>query len=1107
MKKNIIIIILFFACSVSNAQKEASNWFFGDFAGLSFNLDANTLNALSGGQLSTDEGCASISDGDGNLQFYTDGRTVYDANNNIMPNGTGLKGDSSSTQSAIIIPKPNDPDIYYIFTVDTPSLDNIDLGLHFYEVNMTLNGGLGDVVGNSETQLLGDTTEKLSAVLKDCQSENVWVITLVLGNGFNTENQFYAYEVTSSGVITTPIISPSGTFFNEIRGYLKFSPSGDKLASANVGDGLFLYDFDKTTGSVTSAPQNININFTTPNGNGQRPYGIEFSPNNNLLYVSTFFSNGSINNADAQYGALFQYDISSNDINTINASQVLLDDRQTYRGGLQLGPDRKIYRAMSDTYNNGNNFLSVINNPNEVGLACNYQHGVIALTANSRQGLPPFITSFFSEDIDIIQNGNSTTDLPLCIGENYTLTAENITGATYIWTRDGVELTDTNFDLVVNSPGVYRVTISLSSDTCGFLEGEANVTYFDIPVANPVQDIEACGDDNNNVFSFNLQSQTNTILNGQDATQFSVNYFESMADAMANTNAIEGNYQNTANPQQIVARIQNTGNPNCFDTTSFNIRVFDTPVITSVADFINCDNDTNPTDGQTMIVLSSFNSNILGTQNASAFTISYHTNQDDANNDVNSLPNNYTNQSPFNETIIVRIDNNANENCFSTTSINLTIKPLPEAFNTEIYQCDEQNMVDGFTIFNLTEANPVITNGAPDRTTQFYLTLNDAQNDTNEVNASAFSNTINPQTITVKVIDTITGCFSYSELILETSDTQISNYNADPVCDELGSEDGKNTFNLNDFSTQILSGLPAGLNIFYYETYNDALLENNVLATSYQNTTPYNQTIFVRVENDNACYGINEVNLTINPLPSLEDDETIIYCLNEFPTLVTLNAGLNDIASNYTFSWSTLEATQTIEVNDIGTYTVTVTNSNTFCSKTKTIIIEPSNIATIENIEIIDGSLSNNLVTVLVSGEGDYQYALTDQEGNMSSFQASNVFNNLSPGIYSVTVRDIKNNCGATNQDISVIGFPLFFTPNGDTFNDTWQVYGVSNLFQPNSEILIFDRFGKLITQISPSGFGWDGTYNGKPLPQSDYWFSVKLQDGRIYKNHFTLKR
>ena len=103
-------------------------------------------------------------------------------------------------------------------------------------------------------------------------------------------------------------------------------------------------------------------------------------------------------------------------------------------------------------------------------------------------------------------------------------------------------------------------------------------------------------------------------------------------------------------------------------------------------------------------------------------------------------------------------------------------------------------------------------------------------------------------------------------------------------------------------------------------------------------------------------------------------------------------------------------------------------------------------------------------------------------------------------------MRDIKNDCGIVNEGVSVIGFPKFFTPNNDGFNDTWQVYGVSNQFQSNTKILIFNRFGKLIKELDPSGIGWDGTFNGNALPSDDYWFSVQLEDGRIFKNHFTLK-
>jgi gliding motility-associated-like protein len=1105
MKKILLIFTTLLICNLSQAQKEASNWYFGDNAGVKFNLDTGTVSAVSDGRLATEEGCTSISDSNGNLQFYTDGRTVYNANHTIMQNGSGLKGDASSTQSAIIIPKPNDPNIYYIFTVDSDSIDGSDFGFNFYEVDMTLAGGLGAVVTGSETQLINNTSEKLSAVLKDCETGNIWVITFANANGSsNANNTFYAYEVTDAGVITTPVTSPADISTTEARGYLKFSPDGTKLVSSNVANGLILYDFDKELGTVTFN-QFISINFNSPSGSPQHSYGVEFSPNNELLYVTTFFSDGgNINDPNSQYGGLLQYDLT---VTSINASQKIIDERQTYRGGLQLGPDGKIYRAMSDTYNNGNPFLSVVNDPNKRGAACNYQHNAIALTNDSRQGLPPFITSFFSESIDIIKNGTSTTNLRLCTGDTYILTADDIPDATYTWTFDGTELAEDDFDLLVENPGRYKVVIEVSGDTCGMLEGEATVSYFDLPVANTTGNIQTCDTNNDGVANFDFTAQTPSIIAAQDATLFEVKYFATLENANANSNIINGVYQNTSNPQTIYARIDNVNNRRCFDITSFEISVFDTPVIENSNDLEACDSDANPMDGKTEIILSNFNAAILGSQNDTLFTISYHGNQADADAGVNNHPNNYTNQTPFTEELFIRIENNNNTNCFATGSINLIINPIPEAFNADIYQCDEQGMVDGFTTFNLTEAHNNLTGNAPDTSTQFYLTQSNAQDNTNEINGNAYNNTSNPQIIYVRVSYNQTGCYNFSELTLETSDTQINDYTAQPVCDELGSEDGKNTFNLDDFSTAILAGLPAGLDISYFETETDALLETNALSSPYQNTIPYAQTLFVRVENDNACYGINEVYLTVNPLPPIEADTTQLYCLNEFPTTITLDAGLNDNSGNYSFSWSSSQNTETIEINTVGTYTVTVTNNTTNCSKTRSIIVTPSNTASIDALEITDGTLTNNHVVIIASGEGEYEYALTDQEGNTTPYQASHIFSPIPPGIYSVNIRDIKNDCGTTNQDISVIGFPLFFTPNGDAINDTWQVYGVSNMFQPNSKIYIYDRFGKLVKQILPSGSGWDGTFNGQPLPQNDYWFSVTLQDGRIYKNHFTLKR
>jgi len=897
MKKICVLLLLLISINTL-AQGEAANWFFGFGAGMEFNQALGTINVVDTGQLSTNEGCATISDATGNLLFYTDGSTIWNRAHAVMTNGTGLFGDASSTQSAIIVPKPNDPDIYYVFTVDN-LLDGFDFGLNYSVVDISLSGGLGAVTVKN-TNLLARCSEKITAVLKDCLTKSIWVLTFASPDGspgpFNT---FHAFEVSDLGINASSIKSTFGTNIFDQRGYLKLSPDGTKLASANMSGGLFLYDFDVSPGIISNEqPLSISsINIAS--------YGVEFSPSSEFLYVHSsndFFGPDPTTHSSS----LTQFNVMAADI---QSTEFELDNRFLYRGGLQLGPDGKIYRALSATYNQGLPYLGVINNPNNVGASSNYQHNAISLAPNnSSQGLPPFIQSLFDTQIDIIRNGESTMNLALCDGESYTLIADDIPGATYTWTMDGNLLPESDFDLIVTQSGHYVIYIDPNNGDCA-IEGQAFVNY----------------------------------------------------------------------------------NPN------------------------------------------------------------------------------------------------------------------PQAFNDVLIQCDEDGMVDGLTQFNLNEANMVLTGGLPGLSTRFFLSLADAQADTNNINGSAFGNTVNPQIIYVRVFNDITGCFNVSELTLDvsltdSSDTQLF------VCDDDGIEDGFASFNLSDANNAIVNGLPLGLVISYFETYNDALLEQNDLGLTFTNTIPYNQTIYARVENANDCYGISQVFLTVHELPDIVTDDIVFYCLNFFPQTISLNAAIiNDSPANYTYSWSTGESTFEIQINQIGTYDVTVTNANG-CSKVRSINVQPSNIATFESIEVVDAT-QNNTVTVIVSGEGEYVYALYNDDGVYVDFQTSNTFNNVFPGIYTVHVKDIKNDCGTIQDLVSVIGFPKYFTPNNDGYHDTWHVYGVSGMFQPDSKIYIFDRYGKLLKQLNPSGNGWDGTLNGDPLPTSDYWFAVTLQDGRVFKNHFTLKR
>jgi WD40 repeat protein len=329
MLKKIFFTALLFTVVPALAQKEAANWYFGEKAGLDFNSGVPVT--LTNGQLLTDEGCSAISDADGVLLFYTGGQVIYNANHQEMLNGTGLLGDESSTQSAIILPSPGDPTKYYVFAVDNFGGAN---GLSYSVIDMTLDGGLGGVVpAQKNIRLATPVSEKLTAVYHPNQND-LWVICHRL-NG----NEFLAYKVTSAGVNTTPVVSAIGTASTGgfgSHGYIKVSPNGKLLASAKMEffRGIELFDFDATLGTITN-PRQINT---------VSSYGVEFSPNSKILYSTSVL------------GSIRQYNLSVPDLAHIQASEAIIAPGETY-WALQVAIDGKIYAASPYL-----GTLSVINN-------------------------------------------------------------------------------------------------------------------------------------------------------------------------------------------------------------------------------------------------------------------------------------------------------------------------------------------------------------------------------------------------------------------------------------------------------------------------------------------------------------------------------------------------------------------------------------------------------------------------------------------------------------------------------------------------------------------------------------------------------------------------
>jgi gliding motility-associated-like protein len=219
---------------------------------------------------------------------------------------------------------------------------------------------------------------------------------------------------------------------------------------------------------------------------------------------------------------------------------------------------------------------------------------------------------------------------------------------------------------------------------------------------------------------------------------------------------------------------------------------------------------------------------------------------------------------------------------------------------------------------------------------------------------------------------------------------------------------------------------------------------------------------------------------------------------------------------SYDYSWvfngTEIATTETLTVSTAGIYTVTLTKiDGTGCSRSREVTVNASEIATITQDDIRIADLSeNNTITIIDPtslGAGDYWFSLQSTNGQIIyPYQDHPNFENVDAGFYTLFIED-KNGCGFSTLPISVIGYPRFFTPNNDGYNDVWQIQGINDMVQPDSDIYIFDRYGKLLKQLNPGSVGWDGTFNDNLMPSSDYWFKVLLQDGRIFSGHFSLKR
>jgi hypothetical protein len=316
----------------------------------------------------------------------------------------------------------------------------------------------------------------------------------------------------------------------------------------------------------------------------------------------------------------------------------------------------------------------------------------------------------------------------------------------------------------------------------------------------------------------------------------------------------------------------------------------------------------------------------------------------------------------------------------------ITVNALPEANDLELFQCNDTPDDDGISVFNLNAyLEDINTESTATIDIDFFLD----QGFTMSINAETYTNTSNGQVVYARVTNTSTSCINVSEITLQVR-TSALNTASISTCED-NNEDGLASFMLTEADNEILGGLPANYSVAYYETYENALLQQSPLPSTYTNTVPYNQVLYARINEDASCYAINQVFLEVIGLLEIETEATRYYCLNSFPETITLSGGVQgDDFNNYYYDWSTGENTSEIDVNVPGIYTVLVTATNG-CSKSRNVTVLPSNIATVESIQI-ENTTNNNTITVLVSGEGIYEYALDDVNG---LYQTSPIFYNV----------------------------------------------------------------------------------------------------------------
>ncbi|WP_339728430.1 T9SS type B sorting domain-containing protein [Maribacter stanieri] len=689
---------------------------------------------------------------------------------------------------------------------------------------------------------------------------------------------------------------------------------------------------------------------------------------------------------------------------------------------------------------------------NDLDITVNNNGCIRVLTITAPDCSCPVIDNPVNPNNPSICFGTATPDLSVDLGTN---------GDAINWydtsTAGTLLSSGTTYTTGETAVGTYTYYAEATEAASGCISNRVPVTLTinPMPVADTSLDINECAS-----YTLPTLSADNYYYTGAGAT---------------GTNLAEGS--DITSTQTVYIYSESGTTPNCFDENSFEVSINDTPQLTLMVPKCSADLNTYSVE---------FSNNIpTAVLTTSAGTISGNT--------IIDIPSNIT-------SITITADNNG---CIATSS---TFAPDCSCPTID----DATNPINATICEGLANPNLAVSLEDIDNTINWYTTITGGTSIATGLTFTPTDSAIGTYTYYAEASDSITGCISDNRIAVTLTIEPI------PVADTLSDVEGCEFYILPNLN----------VNNTYYTGPNGTgqlLIEGSQIN---QTRTIY---IFAQSPNNIDCFSESEFEVTILEEPIIDLPYEVSICSNANGTTTSVPIGV-DLGTGYIYDWTPNNDTNgdgieeaIFNVTQAGEYSLRVytIGNNINCGGSLEYIVNvtdallPQNIEieiTTEGFELNSGNRVRAIVNNDIFAYTSFEYSLDDPDG---PYQTDNFFQNVVGGLHTIFVRS-AGSCGTTleSDPFLIVNYPTYFSPNGDGTNDTWFPLGLGDPnLTTNVVAEIYDRHGKLVHYLDLFGPGWDGTYNGISLPESDYWFVIEytdaIDDNRNiqFKGHFSLIR